>query len=360
MATKNEARSKSDPTGSVWRLARATGETVAPVLLFGPDGAIGGVEDASARRWTLRDDELVILADDGVAKLAFSGGDPTSAARLVGGVVGGPAGQLALERIALPSGRTIGLPAHAETTEIVRDRVSAKRENLVIIRAGKGSLHRDWARDLADADRNWDLFVSWYDDADPDPTDDCDYLAIQRDVRKFAAFHQIFETRPDFREYRQVWLPDDDLAVSRSAINHLFEICRRHRLDLAQPALDEASHLTYPITRKDPRFTLRFTNFVEVMCPVFSADALAVCIEGFRSTVSSWGLDLIWPSLLSGVGRIAIVDDVTVTHTRPVGGLYDRAAAFAEMQDLLRAYGRDPERRAEPVVFGGCFAGTRL
>lgn len=357
MTTKNGARPASDPTGSVWRLARATGETIAPVLLLGADGAIGGVEDAAARRWTQRNGRLVILDGDGVARLVFAGGDPASAARLLGGVVDGPADQLALERIALPSGRTFGLPAHAETVEIHRDRVAAKRENLVILRAGKSSLHREWARDLGDADRNWDLFVSWYDDAEPDPEDDCEYLAVQRDVRKFAAFHQIFATRPDFRDYRRIWLPDDDLAVSRRAINRLFEICRRNRIELAQPALDDASHLTYPITRKDPRFALRFTNFVEVMCPVFSADALAICIEGFRSSVTSWGLDFVWPALI-GVGgtRIAIIDDVTVTHTRPVGSSYDRAAAFDEMNRTVAAFGK----QAQPAVLGGISAGARL
>ncbi len=359
MSTPENAALPSDPTGTVWRLTRANGEAIAPVLVLGPDGAIGGVEDAGARRWVMRDDRLVILDGDGVARLVFMGDDPATAEKLVGGVAGPAPAGLALERIALPCGLDVGLPPHAEKASNFFDRTGGrKRENLVILRAGSTSLHGEWARDLADVDRNWDLCISWYDDADPDPNEDgVDYVTIQRDVRKFAAFHQIFATRPDFWDYRQIWLPDDDLMVTRTAINRLFEICRRNRIELAQPALDEASHLTYPITKRDPRFAMRFTNFVEVMCPVFSRDALATCIDGFRSTVSSWGLDAIWPSLV-GVGgtRIAIVDDVTVTHTRPVGGLYSREAAFAEMNALLKAY----RKALKPTVLGGLQAGARI
>jgi hypothetical protein len=358
MSTPASAAPHSDPTGTVWRLTRDKGEMVAPVLILGPDGTIGGIEDAGARRWVVRDGRLVILDGDGVARLVFMGGDPATATRLVGGVAGPAPAGLAIERVALPCGLDAGLPPHAEmVSNLIDDTRGRKRDNLVILRAGASSLHREWARDLADADRNWDLCISWYDAADPDPSDAVEYLTIQRDVRKFAAFHQIFASRPDFWDYRQIWLPDDDLMVTRSAVNRLFEVCRRNRIELAQPALDDASHLTYPITRRDPRFALRFTNFVEVMCPLFSREALRTCIDGFRSTVSSWGLDAIWPSLV-GVGgtRIAIVDDVTVTHTRPVGGLYDREAAFAEMNGMLKAY----RKSLTPTVLGGLQAGCRI
>lgn len=358
MSTPANAAPPSDPTGTVWRLTRSGGEVVAPVLILGPDGSIGGVEDAGARRWVVRDGRLVILDGDGAARLIFSGGDPATAKKLSGGVAGPAPAGLAIERTTLPCGIDVGLPPHAETVSNFVDNTGGKkRENLVIVRAGTSSLHGKWARDLAEADRNWDLCISWYDDAEPDPSDAVEYLTIQRDVRKFAAFHQIFATRPDFWDYERIWLPDDDLMVTRAAINRLFEICRRNRIELAQPALDEASHLTYPITRRDPRFALRFTNFVEVMCPVFSRDALRTCIDGFRSTFSSWGLDAIWPSLV-GVGgtRIAIVDEVEVTHTRPVGGLYDREAAFAEMNALLKAY----RKSLTPTVLGGLQTGSRI
>jgi len=339
--------------GSTWRLVRDDGAVVVPVVMLRPDGGIGGVEEAIARGWAVREDRLAILDGDGVASLFFALPEEATSGRLVGCVAGAEATVVRLERIALPSAVATPQPTPPAPTFV--DRLDRRRENLVILRAGTNSLHRAWTADLDDADRDWDLCVSWYDAAEPDPADPCEYLTIQREVRKLTAIREIFAARPEFFEYRRIWLPDDDLAVSRRAINRLFSICRRNHLDLAQPALDDASHVSHAITRRDPRFALRFTNFVEVMCPVFSSAALAACLDTFPTTVTSWGLDVVWPSLVGAGGtRIAIVDAVTVTHTRPVGGGYDMSSAFGEMNALLAAWGK----KLAPVVYGGISAGA--
>ena len=339
--------------GSTWRLVRENGAVVVPIVMLRPDGGIGGVEEAIARGWAVHDDRLAVLDGDGVASLLFALPADAGADRLEGFVAGAESTLVRLERIALPS--AVATPQPTPPAPAFVDRLARPRENLVILRAGKSSLHRSWTADLDDADRNWDLCVSWYDAAEPDPADPCEYLTIQREVRKLTAIREIFAARPEFLNYRHVWLPDDDLAVSRRAINRLFSICRRNHLDLAQPALDEASHVSHAVTRRDPRFALRFTNFVEVMCPVFSGPALAACLDTFPTTLTSWGLDVVWPSLVGAGGtRIAIVDAVTVTHTRPVGGGYDMSSAFAEMNALLAAWGK----KLAPVVYGGISAGS--
>ncbi len=345
--------SAQDLAGSSWRLLKNDGAVVAPVVVLRPDGGIGGVEEAIARGWTLRDGRLAVLDGDGVATLLFSLPAAGPADRLRGWVAGAEGTIVRLERVAFPS--ALAAPPPVLPAPVFVDRTARRRDHLVVLRAGTGSLHPTWTADLDDADRNWDLCVSWYDDAEPDPNAPCEYLTVQREVRKLTAIREIFAHRPDFADYRYVWLPDDDLAVSRRAINRLFEICRRNHLDLAQPALDEASHVSHAVTRRDPRFALRFTNFVEVMCPVFSAPALATCLDTFPTTLTSWGLDAVWPSLVGAGGtRIGIVDAVTVTHTRPVGGGYDMSSAFAEMNGLLAAWGK----KLAPVVYGGISAGA--
>ncbi|NLH83742.1 MAG: DUF707 domain-containing protein [Phyllobacteriaceae bacterium] len=342
-----------DFAGTTWRLVRENGAVVAPVVMLRPDGGIGGVEEAIARGWRVRDDRLAILDGDGVASLTFALPRNGDARRLAGCVAGAETTVVGLERIALPS--ALAAPQPPAPAPVFRDRVGRRRDDLVILRAGTGSLHPTWTDDLDDADRDWDLCISWYDAAEPDPEMPCEYLTVQREVRKLAAVRDIFAHRPDFADYRRIWLPDDDLAVSRRAINRLFAICRRNHLDLAQPALDEASHVSHAVTRRDPRFALRFTNFVEVMCPVFSAEALTACLDTFPTTLTSWGLDVVWPSLVGAGGtRIAIVDAVTVTHTRPVGGGYDMSSAFGEMNALLAAWGK----KLAPVVYGGISAGA--
>jgi hypothetical protein len=64
-------------------------------------------------------------------------------------------------------------------------------------------------------------------------------------------------------------------------------------------------------------------------------------------TVSGWGLDFVWPRF-SCVGRVAIIDDALVTHTRPVGGgsayEHNRTAGLApaeELQLMAARYGID-------------------
>ena len=43
--------------------------------------------------------------------------------------------------------------------------------------------------------------------------------------------------------------------------------------------------------------------------------------QTFDLSQSGWGLDLLWVKMLDN-DRIAIIDDVNVTHTRPVGKDY--------------------------------------
>ena len=84
---------------------------------------------------------------------------------------------------------------------------------------------------------------------------------------------------------------------------------------------------------------LRYVDFVEIMCPVFSTRALRVCRGSFRDSVSGFGLDHLWPALLGGArSRIAIIDSVGVIHTRPLGRNYVVQTAIDEEAALLAAY----------------------
>jgi hypothetical protein len=194
---------------------------------------------------------------------------------------------------------------------------SAKR-NLVIVRAGDNSLHPAWL--LPENERSWDLVVSYYGD-DPDIHKADGIRRVDRKGTEYPAFHALL-TDPgfDWAGYEYIWLPDDDLAADGRSINRFFELCRKHELALAQPSLDHASHISYPITLQDDRFVLRWTNIVEVMAPCFSRVALLACLDTFSNSQSSYGLDFLWSHRIGGERNIAIVDEVSIRHTRPVGG----------------------------------------
>lgn len=193
------------------------------------------------------------------------------------------------------------------------------RRNLVIVRAGNNSLHPNW---LAGAGkRSWDLLVNYFGD-DPDKYKDQDIVRIDSKGPKWPALKELIEAHRDIVDrYDYIWLPDDDIDCRAADIERMFEIVRRHKLAFSQPALSLDSYFTWGVTLRNPLTRLRFTNFVEIMVPCFDHDFLMRCLPTMGANLSGFGLDFLWPKMLEETPkRIAIIDEVAVTHTRPVGG----------------------------------------
>lgn len=227
------------------------------------------------------------------------------------------------------------------------------RRGLVIVRAGDHSLHPGWTTQREA--RRWDLVVSYFG-ADPDRHRGPD-PRIDDPGQKWEGLHALL-TRADFwRSYAYIWLPDDDLAAGHGSVDRLFDAMGEHELALAQPALSWPSFYSHAITLHHPSFALRITNFVEIMAPCFSRAALERCVPTFTESLSGWGLDFVWPTLLAPGERAGIVDAATVTHTRPVGGpsyarlRRDGISPMDEARRALAAHGLAPD--IAPQVFGG-------
>ena len=160
-----------------------------------------------------------------------------------------------------------------------------------------------------------------------------------RKGNKWEPLWELFEAGV-FVDYEYVWLPDDDLDTDWATINKLFRVAKAVGLELAQPALTPDSYIAHPIVRQVPGTLLRFTNFVELMAPLFSQSALGKCAYTFRGNKSAWGVDYAWTAILGRPeNKIAIIDAVPVKHTRPVGQAYDVDAAVGEMNANLEKYG---------------------
>ncbi|WP_162272805.1 DUF707 domain-containing protein [Nocardia lijiangensis] len=198
-------------------------------------------------------------------------------------------------------------------------RATGRRRNLVVLRAGDASLHEQWL--AGPVPRTWDLVVSYFGD-DPHRYRTGDVLRLDRKGPKWPALHHVLtvDLAESIDDYDYIWLPDDDLATDTAAVNAIFEYAARYRLSLSQPALTEDSYYTHEITLVDRRFDLRYTNFVEIMAPCFRREFLLRCLPTFDATQTGWGLDFHWPRFVPDTSSIAIVDAVTVRHTRPVGG----------------------------------------
>jgi hypothetical protein len=216
------------------------------------------------------------------------------------------------------------------------------RRFLLIVRAGDTSLHRRWL--ATGAPRNFDLLVSYYGTTAGRFLKDGEiYHALPGP--RWPGHHAIFSQNREFlSRYSRIALACDDLDATTETWTHLFLTCEHYELDLAQPAV--LGHVSYEITRPQPRCLLRYTNYVESMCPTFSQRALAAVQHTFEESISGWGLGGLWAKLLPWPDyKVAVIDSVCVTHTLPVrqGSLRPTLDALGidpalEMQEIARRH----------------------
>ncbi|MGF6605536.1 hypothetical protein OKW45_000436 [Paraburkholderia sp. WSM4175] len=139
-------------------------------------------------------------------------------------------------------------------------------------------------------------------------------------------------------QYRYIWLPDDDILTDVQTLNEFFDYVERENFALAQPSLDQRSYFSHATTLQNRAFEFRETNFVEVMVPCFSSNALHAIKDSFGWTSTGWGLDYLWPKQVAPLGKVGIVDRFAVLHTRPVASA-DHSMAWSELHQTLAQHG---------------------
>ena len=214
--------------------------------------------------------------------------------------------------------------------------------------------------------RSWDLLLNYYEGS-PAALPDAEMITTGG-VTKFPALWETNRAHEGFLlKYRASLFLDGDLELEFEDVDRLFAIFCEFNLALAQPALTPQSYSSWPITLRRPAFRLRFTNFVEIMAPMFSAAALARCLPTFPRSISGWGLDLIWPIVLGQPeNAIGIIDEIAITHTRPIdlrgGRFYEYLRKlgvdpYEELRLLKEEHGLGSDH--EPRQFGGVPAPKR-
>ncbi len=322
-----------------WLLIRSDGAVLGRHARLLASGHIGGCPSIAERRWELIDGQLVFFDSRGCKTVVF---DATSGTEdglvMLRGTVRGADRVTYLLRERQPLSR---IADETGDIGIVSSEPTGRRRNLVVLRADENSLHHVWDQDIPDSDRNWDLCISFYGKEDRfTRTEFAQYHVLQNRDQKFAALHKLMHRRSPLWGYQHIMFPDDDLMMSWSNINRLFETSQSFSLHLAQPSLLPESFGFHKIVFQNKAFRLRFTNFVEIMTPIFSREALEICAPTFADSPRGFGLDLIWPSQLGDQpDRIAVIDEVAVLHGRPLGGNYDVTQGHQEMIKVLNDYG---------------------
>jgi hypothetical protein len=222
---------------------------------------------------------------------------------------------------------------------LLHNQKNAAIRNLVVVRAGRASLHPNWVCGEAP---NFDLLVAAYEETPAVPPSPR-IRQILLPGRKISGYYQLFTESPELlREYDQIALFDDDLDCDSTTINRLFAEGSRYSLELYQPSLTWNSYISHGMVLRNPITRLRFVNFVEMMCPVFSASMLARALPLFSVRLET-AIDMLWCRLLEEARcKFAVIDTASVRHTRAVGehrakqGFVDDHAEYQNVIDKVR------------------------
>lgn len=199
---------------------------------------------------------------------------------------------------------------------------NGKKRNLIILRCGKNSLHKKWI----DINANFDLFLLPYENFIAKTEKNCTLFPLIPG-QKWPAISKFIKENIDLvSNYDFIMLPDDDLLITALKLNKLFNQLNIDKPALSQPSLSYKSYYSHFITIKFPGLYARETSFVEIMTPIFHIEALTSLLWTFSLNSSGWGLEPLWFKVINSTNfskcksKLIIYDNISLTHTRKVGG----------------------------------------
>lgn len=194
----------------------------------------------------------------------------------------------------------------------IRDPAAPVRRNLVFTSAGDHAQLQRWLVGR----RNFDLWIAYYGDT-PGRYSKLADSWWARKGSKFGNLHARWKTYPKMLQpYDAVMVLDDDIWIDGDSISRLFEIREQYDLSVVQPAYRRSGKISHKITRRKPEYKLRFTEFVEMSCPVFRRRGLEKFLTEYDPVMVGYGTDHWYMSVLQREAdfRCAIVDSVPCTN----------------------------------------------
>ena len=233
-----------------------------------------------------------------------------------------------------------------------------KYKNLIIICAGDNSLHKK--KKWFSKSRKYVLCINYFGD---DKKVYNDYkknsdIFIASKGPKWVIIRNILLNKTInqklLRLFDYIALPDDDLDITVSKWNKIFKIGEEYKLNLFQPALIDNGREYITKSHENlivrPECKLRYTNFVEIMAPIFSKKTLHKSLKILcdKYIKSGWGVDFVIAERILNFKKIAVIDSVPMTHTRPRGKISNALRSsfyktfqidpFKEMEYFLKKY----------------------
>ena len=219
--------------------------------------------------------------------------------------------------------------------ELISATSEPRSRNLVFTSAGDRSNLRGWL----EGRRDFDLWVAYYGAVRDTYREESDFYVAHKGS-KFQNLHYCYQRWPDvFKHYDAVMVMDDDILIDATGISRLFAIRLEFDLWALQPAFRVLGKVSWDITRVHPRALLRFTNFIEMACPLFRRDKLDAFMAVYDPELVGYGIDWWFLHVMGDVGRhVAVVDAVTCInpYDRSKGGVreIDRLQSHAKRQEV--------------------------
>jgi hypothetical protein len=192
----------------------------------------------------------------------------------------------------------------------------------------------------------------------PDTLETVADLYNRRAGSKFQNLRHAYRTWPAlFESYEAVLVMDDDVRIAPRSIDRLFRIREQFDLWVLQPAFHPRGKVSHPITRVRPGAFLRYTNFVEMTCPLFRRDKLELFLRAYDGELVGYGMDWWFLDVLGEDlrGRVAVVDAETCVNPhdlikdgrREIDRLQPLADRVAAWEETKRRYGIRSEARGQ-------------
>lgn len=241
------------------------------------------------------------------------------------------------------------------------------RASLIVLCAGDTSLHQKGKFHWCSSHRTYDVAILYYgDDVHKicEYNQEADYFYCQKGPKWSLVRIFLQQNRAVCTQYAFVAFPDDDLQITVDQWNTMFDQGAQHKLDVFQPSLvnNGPQYIKHTHLVSEPQCALRYTNFVEIMVPVFSQRAIqkAWALLTDKQLKSGWGVDYVLPAAVLPHRRydvppdhclnrhtyvFAVVDMVAITHTKPLSN-----TSHATKSSFYKTFGIDPKAEMNQIM----------
>jgi hypothetical protein len=131
-------------------------------------------------------------------------------------------------------------------------------------------------------------------------------------------------------EYIGIW--DDDIQTDIESLNHALIMAHNAGAKMFQLSLTQDSDEWFDILKHKPDYIFSWTNFIEIMCPVYHTSLIPMMIEFWDSYPfkMAWGFDKVACELAEAPAMV--IHSKQMYHPRREESTYDKTAAFEEMR----------------------------